>query len=131
MSTQQETVDVAVIQPDQAMTKASVRVLEREGVWVMHLRNDFAVQRKRPFVISHAPSGAALCAGSKAQMQGILQKLRAVPEVLELGAGWDFGAIDKEAFAAHAAFWATLVPEALRGTVVEAAAPGTQKKKKS
>lgn len=115
------TVDVAVIQPDQSMTKASVRVLEREGVWVLHLRNDFAVQRKRPFVISHAPSGAALCAGSKAQMQGILQKLQAVPEMLELGAGWNFGEINKEAFAVHTAFWATLVPEALRGTVVEAA----------
>jgi hypothetical protein len=115
------TVDVAVIQPDQSMTKASVRIIEREGVWVLHLRNDFAIQRKRPFVISHAPSGAALCAGSKAQMQDILQKLREVPEVLELGAGWDFGQIEKEAFNAHAALWANLVPEALRGTVVEAA----------
>lgn len=119
-TTQRETIDTAVI-VDHTITRVSVPVAQRAGVWVMHLRGDYAIQRKRPYVITHAPSGAALCAGSKAQMQDILARLQAVPEVLELGVGWDFGEINKEAFAVHTAFWATLVPEALRGTVVEAA----------
>lgn len=92
----------------------SVEVLDRAGVWIVHTRIDYPTQRSRPYVLTHAPSGAAVTAGSRGKMRAIMRKLP------QFGETWVLGKIDKDALAEHLPAIKALVSAEAYGTEVKA-----------